>query len=176
MSIVEVRAEAQPENMESLPIRESMQRPLHRIREIRRQQGVSLRTCARRMGTTMQQVREQENVQADMLLSDLYRWQRALEVPIADLLVDMDGPLSTPVLQRARLLKMMKTALSIRASTQESTVGRLVQTLIDQLVEVMPELEDVSPWHTVGQRRTLDEVGRVAEQVIPERMFFDSAG
>jgi hypothetical protein len=28
----------------------------------------------------------------------------------------------------------------------------------------MPELKDVSPWHSVGQRRSLDELGRIAEQ------------
>ena len=91
--------------------------PLHRIHEIRQQQNVSLRTCARRMATTMQTVREQELGTTDMLLSELYKWQRALEVPIGDLLEDRDAPLSAPVLQRARMLKMMKTALSLSATS-----------------------------------------------------------
>jgi hypothetical protein len=35
----------------------------------------------------------------------------------------------------------------------------------------MPELADVTPWHTTGQRRTLDEVGRTARNVVPEDIF-----
>ncbi len=147
---------------------------LHRIREIRQQQNVSLRTCARRMSASMQTVREQEDGHTDLTLSDLYSWQKALEVPVADLLVDRDAPLSAPVLQRARMLKMMKTALSIRESSEEESVQRMAQTMVDQILEVMPELKDVSPWHTVGQRRTLDELGRTAEQTISERNLFDS--
>jgi hypothetical protein len=40
----------------------------------------------------------------------------------------------------------------------------MAETLVSQLVEIMPELKDVSPWHTYGQRRSLDEVGRVMER------------
>jgi hypothetical protein len=41
----------------------------------------------------------------------------------------------------------------------------MAQTLCEQLTEMMPELKEVAPWHTVGQRRSLDEMGRVAENV-----------
>jgi transcriptional regulator with XRE-family HTH domain len=174
MSIINTRAEAPAS---AVPIADAVShRPLQRIREIRQQQGLSLRTCARRMQATVQQIRHQEEDDADMMLSDLYRWQRALEVPVVDLLVDLDAPLSAPVLQRARLLKMMKTALAIRESSEDDSVRRLAQTLADQLVEIMPELKDVSPWHTVGQRRTLEELGRIAEHVIPERILMESVG
>ena len=37
--------------------------------------------------------------------------------------------------------------------------------LIEQILEIMPELADVTPWHTVGQRRTLDDVGRTGRMV-----------
>ena len=30
------------------------------------------------------------------------------------------------------------------------------------------ELVDVSPWHTVGQRRTLEDYGRVVERQLPD--------
>jgi hypothetical protein len=35
----------------------------------------------------------------------------------------------------------------------------------------MPELADVTPWHTVGQLRTLDDVGRVAQRTVAEEIF-----
>jgi hypothetical protein len=48
---------------------------------------------------------------------------------------------------------------------------RLAQTLVEQLVEMMPELEQVNPWHAVGQRRSLDELGRAAERQFSDDYF-----
>lgn len=148
-------------------------RPLHRIAEIRHQQGVSLRCAARRMGASMDQVRRQEDASCDMTLSELYRWQRTLDVPIADLLVDIDAPLSEPVLTRARLLRVMKTVRAMEESAKEPPMRRLAQMLQNQLIELMPELKDVSAWHSVGQRRTADELGRIAENPISDSFYVE---
>ncbi|MBM4011037.1 MAG: hypothetical protein FJ286_06615 [Planctomycetes bacterium] len=94
-----------------------------------------------------------------------------LEVPVAELLVEGDGQLSGPVLERSRMVKLMKTAAAIRERTQEPNVGRMVTMLIEQILEIMPELADVTPWHTVGQRRTLDDVGRAGRMVVSEEIF-----
>src|SRR3954470_22207657 len=77
-------------------------RPLHRIADVRRRQGISVRSAARRMHTSIEQVRRQEDPASDLLLSELLRWQQALDVPLADLLVEGDGPLSEPIMTRAR--------------------------------------------------------------------------
>lgn len=142
--------------------------PLHRIQQVRQEQGVSLRTAARRMGSDMRSVRAQEQSTSDLRLSQLYRWQKVLDVPLEDLLEEPGIPLSRPVMERARMIRLMKTVMSIREYAEKPAVERLAQVLIDQLVEVMPELAEVSAWHHVGQRRSLDEVGRVAENPIPE--------
>ena len=151
----------------------SEDRPLHRIAEIRKKQGISLRSAARRMKTSLDQVRRQEDATTDMPLSDLYRWQESLQVPIAELLVDLDDPLSAPIMTRARLVRVMKTAQAIKESSEDESVGRLCQMLEQQLVELMPELKDVSAWHAVGQRRTQDELGRAVERTLPESFFTD---
>jgi transcriptional regulator with XRE-family HTH domain len=151
------------------------QRTLHRIADARRRQGVSLRSVARRMNKSAEQVRRLEEPTSDMLVSELYEWQQALEVPIADLLVDSDAPLSEPVLTRARLLKIMKTVRAIRESTKCVSIDRMAGMLEQQLIEVMPELQEVSAWHSVGQRRSHDELGRTAERVIPDSFFSDSS-
>jgi len=148
-------------------------RPLQRIREVREQQGVSLRGAARSMRVEMRQVRAQEDPEADLLLSELYAWQRALSVPVADLLVDADAPLSSPVLKRAQMLRLMKTIGSIRSNAQSARVKRLADMAFEQLVEIMPELKEVSPWHEVGQRRTMDEYGRTFERRLSDDMFRD---
>lgn len=151
----------------------STERRLHRIAEARQRQGVSVRTVARRLGTSMDQVRREENPCFDMSLTELYQWQAALDVPVVDLLVEDDAPLSTPVLTRARLLRVMKTVRSIQRTNKCVSIERLAAMLEQQLVELMPELKDVSPWPSVGQRRGHDELGRTAERIIPDSYLAD---
>lgn len=146
-------------------------RKLHRLAEVRQQQGVSHRNVARRLGTDLKTVRLQERETTDLPLSLLYQWQQVLDVPIADLLLDNDGPISPLVLQRARMVKLMKTAAAIQDKADSSSVRRLVQMLMDQLIEIMPELKEVGPWHSVGQRRTLEDYGRVVDQPVAEEVF-----
>ncbi|MFM7184521.1 MAG: helix-turn-helix domain-containing protein [Planctomycetota bacterium] len=155
-------------------VRQGAARPatrLHRIAEVRQRQGVTLRNVARRLGLSLSVVRRQEQSDCDLRLTDLHRWQEVLEVPVAELLVEGDGQLSGPVLERSRMVKLMKTAAAIRERTQEPNVGRMVTMLIEQILEIMPELADVTPWHTVGQRRTLDDVGRAGRMVVSEEIF-----
>lgn len=137
-------------------------RTLHRIATVRRQEGMSLRGIARKLRVEIGRLRQQENETTDMLLTDLYRWQKALRVPIADLLVDRGNALSAPIFQRAQMVKLTKTVASILEHTDSMRVKRLARMLMGQLMEVMPELEGVAPWPTVGQRRTLEEPGVAA--------------
>ena len=123
-----------------------------------------MRTAARHMKKDMATVRRQEKPDADLTVTELTEWQRVLDVPLADLLVDSESPLSRPVMERARLVRIMKTAASIAEKTESLELERLASMLADQLVEMMPELKEVSPWHSVGQRRSLDEVGRIVER------------
>lgn len=149
-------------------------RPWHRIAEVRRQQGVSVRSITRKMNLTAEEIRQQEDPTCDLTLSQLCAWQKALDVPLAHLLIDMDAPLSGPVLTRARMLRIMKTAQAIRENAKDTGTQRMALMLIEQLLEVMPEFKDVSAWHTVGQRRTQDEVGRIAERPISDNFIQDA--
>lgn len=142
--------------------------PLHRLAEVREQQGVSVRSAARQLGVDARKVREQEGETTDLRLSDLYAWQKILSVPLVELLMDSEAPLSRPVMERARLVRIMKTVKTIIECAASPATQRLAETLSAQLLEVMPELAEVSPWHSVGQRRSLDELGRAAELLVSE--------
>ena len=150
-------------------------RRLHRVRAVRLQQGVSLRSAARQMGSDVRSLRLQEQEATDLRLSELHKWQQALDVPLSELVVETDEPLSRPVMERARMIRLMKTAAAICEHSNSEGIRRMAETLVNQLVEVMPELKDVSPWHTFGQRRSLDEYGRVVERRISEDLL-DSRG
>jgi hypothetical protein len=90
------------------------------------------------------------------------------------LLTDASGPLSTPVSERARMLRVMKTVKALAETTNEPPVQRLASMLISQLIDLMPELKEVSAWHSVGQRRTQEEMGRIVERTIPDSFFGDA--
>jgi transcriptional regulator with XRE-family HTH domain len=147
--------------------------PLHRLAVVRQQQGISRRTVARRLNIDLATVRAQESETADVSLSQLYEWQKVLEVPLSELLIEADDSLSAPVLQRAQLVRLMKSALAIQENAKQESIRRMVQTLIDQLLVIMPELAGVGPWHAVGQRRRLDELGVAAERRLSDDVFLD---
>ena len=147
-------------------------RVLHRLAAVRRLQGLSRRALARRLNVDVVEIRRQEE-ETDLPLSVLYEWQKVLEVPLCELLVESEDSLSQPLLERAQLVRLMKTALAIQEQADNEGTRAMAQTLIDQLVEVMPELRGVSAWHAVGKRRRLDELGIAAQRTISEDSFID---
>ena len=162
MATVERQYQKQQDNAEQTPA------GLHRVAEVRQQQGLSMRSAARQMGVDVRKLRVQEEEATDLKLSELYDWQRVLGVPIAELLVDPGNPLSESVLARARLVRIMKTVKALAENAKTPAIQRLAETLTNQLIEIMPELEEVGPWHSVGQRRSLEEYGRAAERLVCE--------
>ncbi len=127
---------------------------LHRLAEVRKREGISRRTVARRLKTTVSAVKAMEE-SPDLLLSQLYAWQKALRVPIGELLGESDEGLAGPVLKRARMVRLMKTASAIFHWSRQKSIRRLAQMLMEQLVEMMPELAEVGPWPMRGRRRPL---------------------
>src|SRR5690606_33118099 len=117
---------------DSPPLRAGSQ--LHRIGEVRKEQGVSLRSAARHLGTDVRSVRRQEEATSDLQLSDLYAWQRVLDVPLEDLLVEPAAPLSRPSRDRARLVRLMKTAVTMREKSTSPALRRMAENLVEQLI------------------------------------------
>ncbi len=112
-------------------------KPLHWIADVRRRQAISMRNAARRLQISIDQVRRQEEPANDMLLSELLRWQKALDVPLANLLVETDEPLSEPTMTRARLLRIRETVCAIKETATSSSIQRFATMLEQQLVELM---------------------------------------
>jgi transcriptional regulator with XRE-family HTH domain len=131
---------------------------------------------ARRMNTTVGDVKRQENEEADVLLSTLYKWQKALEVPTSELLVESDEPLASPVESRAKLLRIMKTAVTILERTKQTPIRRMAQMLVEQLTDLMPELEGVSPWPAVGKSRLPSDYGQVVHRRMSDDLFLSADG
>jgi len=166
MSTSEMNAEGFSSLGQSVTPNPAGQTPaLHRIRAVRQEQGLSLRRVAQQMKMDIEMLREEEERDTDMPLSRLYAWQKALEVPVADLLVENDSPLSPPVLQRARMVRLMKSVVGILEKAREPVVRRLAEGMADQLKQMMPELEGVTAWHEASDRRQPVRFGRIVQQV-----------
>jgi transcriptional regulator with XRE-family HTH domain len=147
---------------------------LQRLAAVRRLQGLSRRTVARRMNLEVSDIRRHEEENADLPLSTLYEWQKALDVPVSELLVESQDTLAQPLVQRAQMVRLMKTVLAILEQADQEAVRLMAQTLVDQLIETMPELRGVSAWHAVGKRRRLDELGVAAQRTLSDECFVDS--
>ena len=147
--------------------------PLHRIGDARRAQGISTRAAARRLGCDTARARQEQEPDFDMTLSRLYEWQEILQIPVMELLTPPSDELSPPVHFRSHLVRIMKTVLSLKEAENEDAAERLTETLISQLVELMPELAEIGSWHSVGQRRRRDDLGVAALRRLTPEMFVD---
>ena len=156
-----------------VPIHLECALPLHRLGEARRQEDISRRNVARHLGITVEDVRRQECKTTDLPLSVLHKWAKVLGLPVAELVEEPDDSLSTPLFNRAGLVRVMKTAMAILERTGDPQTKRLARTMVDQLMEIMPELRGVIAWHAVGKRRRLDELGIAAERSLSDDVFMD---
>lgn len=156
-----------------VPIHLESALPLHRLGEARRQEDISRGNVVRHLGITVEDVRRQECTTTDLPLSVLHKWAKVLGLPVAELVEEPDELVSTPLFNRAGLVRVMKTAMAILERTGSPQTKRLARTMVDQLTEIMPELRGVSAWHAVGKRRRLDELGIAAERSLSDEIFMN---
>ena len=154
-----------------VPIHVESVLPLHRLGEARRQENVSLGSVARHLGITIQDVKRQERTTTDLPLSVLRKWAKVLGLPVTELIREPDDSRSTPLVNRASLVRVMKTAMALLERAGNSRTKWLAETMVDQLIEIMPELRGITAWHSEGKRRRLDELGMAAERCFSDELF-----
>lgn len=148
--------------VEECPLRVE-QKPLHRVAAVRQSQEMSIGSAAKRLGWSKQRTKASEEATFDLTISELLQWQAVLGVPLQDLLVEPEQTLSRPVMERARLLRMMKTTRTLSEVVDSSWAKRLIHRLAEQLIEIMPELRDTRAWPNKRQTRGR-EYGVIAER------------
>ena len=75
------------------------------------------------MNITIKQVREQECETTDLPLSVLYAWQKALDVPVAELLAEVGDSLVSPILERSQLIRLRRPCWQFRGRPGRSRSG-----------------------------------------------------
>ena len=138
----------------------------HQIASVRKRENVSLELLSKRLGMPKEDVRALEKEHRDLPLSLLYRFATALQVPVSELFLEAAETSSSWAHNRALLVRVMKTAEALRAVAVGTQLNALTRVLRSQLLELMPELEEIKPWPkggTPGPR-----LGRVAIQTFPD--------
>lgn len=149
-------------------------RPLHRLAAVRRAKRVSHHTLARRMAADTGNVEAQEQETTDLLLSTLWKWADALGVSVTELLLESDSSYFSPLVDPVQAVRLMKTAKMILRRARQVEVQRMAQTLVNQLIELMPELKDFDPEPAAGQGHGIDGVGPLVPRSMPDDVFMDS--
>ncbi len=161
----ELRAPVEPQERPDRP--SAGAKCYHRIAEVRQQQGLSLRTISRRTGLDVKELRRQENPATNLTLAQLHAWQKALEVPLVDLLEDESDLLSRPVKERAQMVRIMKTVVSLGEVCESNVrLSRLTTMLREQVLSLMPELSEIGGWPQCGSRRGPDVMGRIFHEPV----------
>ncbi len=137
--------------------------PLDRIAEVRQAQGLTLRTVSRRCGVSVRRLKAEEQGGCELTLAALRRWAQALDVPVVELLAEPSDGLAASVSLRAQLVRVMKTVEALRAHAESAAMRRISDRLRDQLLEIMPELDEITAWPREGSRRQPGTSGRVVE-------------
>ena len=138
------------------------QHPLHRLAVMRNEQGISLSKIAKMLGITIAEARRQELETTDLLLSQLYCWRNVLETSIGDLLIEPEHIPTNPIKCRSQLVKMMKSVRSILETTKEKGTRTFAETLAALFIEMMPELQHITAWPSVGKAREQRDLGQAA--------------
>lgn len=150
-------------------------KPLHRLGEVRKQQGISFRTLSRRTGIEVRELRRQEE-SADLSLRDFLRWQTALEVPVDELLMESQDSLSPGVRDRAQLVRVMKTVMALAEVASNTRAQRMLEMLREQLLQLMPELAQIVAWPSFGSRRPNEGGSKLSESQISVRNLIVESG
>lgn len=138
----------------------------HYLKEAFQAQGMSLAYCARKMGISVEEALRQMDPDYNLTLSQMFAWSEALDVPLPELL-PFDSRTSDPIRNRGLLLRIVKTARTIQNLSHNTPVQYAAQTLVDQLIELIPEYASVEPWPTVGKSRAAKSEGVVSKPIDP---------
>ena len=117
------------------------QQKFHRLADARKQQGVTLKNIARRMGISMEEATRQENTGGDLKLSELHAWRSVLDLPVSELLFEVQSELSPPLFERARMLRLTKTVLELRNKNRDTRLEYMLQMLLEQILEILPDMK-----------------------------------
>jgi transcriptional regulator with XRE-family HTH domain len=148
-----------------------VQMPLHRLAAVRAARKVSPSVLAQRLNITAEQVKLREQGSVDLPLSELYKWAAALEVPVERLLVNSDVVVPVPEMDLESAKELLRTARALCAETDHPNLERMATALVEQIVELAPELKDAALAPAAEGRRRAGRAHSMVVPQLPENVF-----
>ena len=143
---------------------------VHRLQQARNAAGVSIRSMTARTGLPASTLKTQEESD-DLYLSDFIRWQRALAVPFEELVEPYTGQMADHIRFRASLVRLMKSVKALYQDELSERQQNVVNNVVYQLEQIMPELSDVESWPQFGPRRNGVDTAPVELNAIETSMW-----
>jgi len=147
----------------------------HRLPHVRQTAGISLRSISNRTGIPTAELRRQEKSNA-ISLDDLVKWQKALGVPLSELLNESPERMDELIRLRAGLIQLMRSTKSLLTTETTSQQEAVLKNMVNELEGLMPELSEVSSWPQNGSRRQPRDVSRLETQVVAMSMWCPEVG
>jgi len=98
------------------------------------------------MRIMVETAQRQEDPTYNLDLTQLRAWQKALDVPIAELIEEPDKEFSPLIQSRTQIFKLGKTVASVLKTTEEKDTRILAEMMQEQLAEIMPEAAEADAW------------------------------
>lgn len=119
----------------------------HRLQTVRQKQCISLRDVAVKTGVSVEMASREENGEADLTLGRLFEWQKALGVPISDLLVSNQFPSENEEIKSiAKTIQLAKQTLQ---RSDSPDVRSMTQAIIEELNRLMSIVESANAKESV---------------------------
>lgn len=130
------------------------QKQWNRIAQLRKEERLTLETCAKRMGISLDEARQQEDPCADLTMSQIEAWSNVLNVNY-QLIFQTEQPID-PIADRAFLLRLTKSIAQLleQVSQEPFSIKKIrfiAQSLDGQRREYLPEYDDITPWPEYGK-------------------------
>ena len=150
---------------------EQTEQKLHRLATVRKQERVSWKSLSRRSGIPIADLKRQEDETNDLLLSTLYRWHAAINVPVEELISEPNERISSSLRFKTQLIRVTKTVLLMLEQSDDEKTDILAKEILGQLFEIMPALKEVGPWPTRNYARPKTELPKILDQQISADWF-----
>lgn len=143
----------------------------HRLATVRRQERVSWKSLSRRSGIPIADLKRQEDESNDLLLSTLYRWHAAINVPVEELISEPNEHISSSLRFKTQLIRVTKTVLLMLEQSNDEKTSILANEILAQLFQIMPSLKEVGPWPTRNYARPKSELPKILDHQISSEWF-----
>ncbi|MDO5307998.1 MAG: hypothetical protein Q4G03_00665 [Planctomycetia bacterium] len=120
---------------------------------------------AKRLGVSIEEVKEQLKPNANLSLQQLFAWSHVLDEPFASFLPIHSDFAENLIQTRGFCLRVLKTVKQLPLCKGHEQLMLVTKSILDMFHEFCPEFDDVKPWPSIGQSRAAKGYGAIVDKV-----------